>query len=574
MKAHSISDSSAATTTGPAYTVSLHTASSIYTADSSTTGTRTIRSSSSKNVSTQLHRPALADVFLTLDRRIQRQGVCFPGLKNHDSKMCWCAVADAAEDRNCNGLWLSRFGLLKSPDLDRRFRDRFGNTLLHMLAAREADIRAIVNALELGVDGNAKNAAGQNFLHVLPRRYLRTLTQNDWNGLMWVLQKLNRFKIRFHDRDLFGRNFFHLLMHRGKVLGGQVLKFLEIQLLPQRDAFGWVPIINLEDRTHLPDKGLRVKRSQEPSWPTVSYAEPPANERRPMVEKGSLASAFLEHKAMSLLPDDQDFIFTHARLIELARNAFITPTIDDLRGRNGLQCLAEASLSLSIHDPSVLRRSHHKRKRNQPGSSRSGERLNLRYQLVESLIDAGVELNHYDKHGYNVLMAFVIHLPDGEDDKTVALLLNHVIHSGANLHWRNREGETALHIAVRLGRKVATQVLLENGANVHARTPEGKGVLALGEVHYFKVKADPSLYASIHACMGLAVKYGAKASPTLVQEWLMNYEFHSMTDWVDGASWGWLPPLGKNGDGVDGLPRIERKFPIIAEPESDEFFAV
>jgi hypothetical protein len=73
MKAHSISDSSAATSKGPTYTLS------VKTADGSTTDTRTIQSSASVKKKSRLPRPVLANVFLTLDRLIQRQGVCFPG---------------------------------------------------------------------------------------------------------------------------------------------------------------------------------------------------------------------------------------------------------------------------------------------------------------------------------------------------------------------------------------------------------------------------------------------------------------------------------------------------------------
>jgi ankyrin repeat protein len=116
-------------------------------------------------------------------------------------------------------------------------------------------------------------------------------------------------------------------------------------------------------------------------------------------------------------------------------------------------------------------------------------------------------------------MAFVTHLCDGEDDKILTKLLRHLTHNGANLHWRNRQGETALHIAVRLGRKSATRVLLEDGANVHARVVEGKGVLAVGEAHYLKARNNQQLYASIMACMALAIQFGAVAAPTLVQEW-------------------------------------------------------
>jgi hypothetical protein len=58
---------------------------------------------------------------------------------------------------------------------------------------------------------------------------------------------------------------------------------------------------------------------------------------------------------------------------------------------------------------------------------------------------------------------------------------------------------------VRLGRKVATRVLLEQAANVYVRTPDGKGVLAVGEMYYLKARDGTVLYASIMACMALAI---------------------------------------------------------------------
>ncbi len=82
-------------------------------------------------------------------------------------------------------------------------------------------------------------------------------------------------------------------------------------------------------------------------------------------------------------------------------------------------------------------------------------------------------------------MAFITHLLDGEADNTLTDLLHYLVHKGANVHRRNRAGETALHIAIRLGRKVATRVSLMNGANFHARDSDDQGVLAVGEKRYF-----------------------------------------------------------------------------------------
>jgi hypothetical protein len=217
--------------------------------------------------------------------------------------------------------------------------------------------------------------------------------------------------------------------------------------------------------------------------------------------------------------DPNYFIFKHARLLETAGLAIDVPDVEDTQGRNGLQCLAEASLSLG--DDNEISTASHKRKRDQSDLDPSTTRLTFRYELVQKMTTVGVDVNNYDKKGNTVLMAFVTHLQDGEDDKTLTQILQHIINNGANVHWRNREGETALHIAVRLGRKVATRVLLMNSASLHARTAEGRGILALGEVHYLRARQDPPLYASIMACMALCIRYGAVARPTSVQEWSM-----------------------------------------------------
>ncbi len=152
----------------------------------------------------------LPSAFLFLDRYIRRQGVCLPGLRSHDSGTCWCL-----EDLDPNSpLWVNRTGLVNHrisdpPEslkhLDIRFRDLFGNTVLHMLAARGADIEVIFKALKQGAYPNAKNSAGQTFAHLFTRKFLQTLAA-DRMVLIHVLRKLASFQFRFLDCDLFGRS--------------------------------------------------------------------------------------------------------------------------------------------------------------------------------------------------------------------------------------------------------------------------------------------------------------------------------------------------------------------------------
>lgn len=82
-----------------------------------------------------------------------------------------------------------------------------------------------------------------------------------------------------------------------------------------------------------------------------------------------------------------------------------------------------------------------------------------------------------------------------EDEGSATRPLQHLINVGADIHRRNRQGETLLHLAVKLGRRAATKFLLSVGANVHARASNGLGIVALGHQCASEAKHKPSHYA-------------------------------------------------------------------------------
>ncbi|KAH9216688.1 hypothetical protein DL95DRAFT_387451 [Leptodontidium sp. 2 PMI_412] len=90
-------------------------------------------------------------------------------------------------------------------------------------------------------------------------------------------------------------------------------------------------------------------------------------------------------------------------------------------------------------------------------------------------------------------MSFVIHNRAEEDDSSTTKLLSPLWQAGANINSRNSQEETALHLAVKLGRRAATKFLLSHGANIHVRNYKGLGVLALG---YYAIRPDIALYLS------------------------------------------------------------------------------
>ena len=116
-------------------------------------------------------------------------------------------------------------------------------------------------------------------------------------------------------------------------------------------------------------------------------------------------------------------------------------------------------------------------------------------------------------------MAFVTHSPAGDEDDENMRILSRLLSAGAEIDYRNRNGETTLHIAVKLGRREAMKFLLGHGANVHARNSGGLGVVAVGEAASKRATHDEVLYAQIMLCISLVASAGGVSAPTILQEW-------------------------------------------------------
>ncbi|EJT79123.1 hypothetical protein GGTG_04212 [Gaeumannomyces tritici R3-111a-1] len=114
----------------------------------------------------------------------------------------------------------------------------------------------------------------------------------------------------------------------------------------------------------------------------------------------------------------------------------------------------------------------------------------------------GMDANHYDRRGSTVLIAFIEHLTDQDEDRhrNLAAILQLLVSDGpgggrARVGARNREGETA-----RLGRKTALKVLLERGgASVHVRDTKGRGVLEIIDERCSRARHDIALYGRLEA---------------------------------------------------------------------------
>lgn len=407
--------------------------------------------------------PPLPGEFLIVDRILEHQAPCLGGLDYvHQTKNCLCRPAEAASA----SIWVSGTGLsergarLLQPGAatvaDFKEVDVFGNSLMHLLAARDADHAYILELATRDVPCRAKNTAGQTFLHLLDPSWL---SDRDGTPLVALLRTFQRDPAFLLARDCYGRTLFHAL--RSKVDDpaplARVLRALDVRL--SRDAFGVVPSFEVET----PAKPLRRAMTSVTNREAAAEAAPIP--RSPPLRYES------------------DLVIQKC-LLAFVNQCYTESTLEDAQGRNGLHALAAAILSdTSIHlnAQGGGPRSSRKRKREAPGCKNeldsSTNRLELREGLMQELLDAGVNPNAYDGEGNTPLMAFCAQLPEDDDYKVPVSILQRLLDRGADPHARNRRGETALHVAVRRGRKLAVRTLVRAGANVHVRDASGRGVL-------------------------------------------------------------------------------------------------
>ncbi|OBR06863.1 Ankyrin repeat protein [Colletotrichum higginsianum IMI 349063] len=465
-------------------------------------------------------RPLPGD-FLNLHRHVARQGFCIEGFPEHDSRSCFCHLKNELTSES----WVTDTGpspyaqhiLLHGVPPDGRLdqRDAFGNTILHLLAAGDARHELLFRAIESSPNPSATNSAGQTFLHVLNDTWFAHKAVS----LFQLIKYLQRSEF-LYACDVYGRNFCHVLHSKehgilDRDTKNALLKLFDAMEYCRRDAFGNIP--------ESAPIGLPVRRAYTAA---VGQEMSPARGSRTLRQVSS--------------PIEEQ-----AELLKLVNDAHTHVRIQDKQGRNGLHCLADAILSQDSlfarfpqHLPNASGKEQQqpttaavaaaapgrKRKHNKPvlGGSlfdSSKDRLTIRERIVRDLIELGVDPNHYDKYGNTVLMAFVAQLPEDDDYKKPVQILEFLIEAGADVNARNRNGETALHIAVRRGKKLAMRTLTQHGANAHARDVEGRSVLQVADrmVVSSKQNIQYSHYEACHAWLSGQAK--AVQSPTVHQEW-------------------------------------------------------
>ncbi|RYP80045.1 hypothetical protein DL770_006404 [Monosporascus sp. CRB-9-2] len=405
---------------------------------------------------------------------------------SEDSNGGPCKVAD--EVLSAPNLWPSKghcSARLEGPGdlrgLNFGATDHFGNTAFHFIAARYSQqvlFDYVMQASgQLQATIRSRNTAGQTLLHVLNRSWYE-----EGSPLSELLIALGRYRFDALATDVYGRSFFHLL-RENRVSHDRIreLAYLfDIKSLNRRDAFGRKP---MDSRSAgLFRRAIAIHRlySGRPTALTIS-TENPGDAR----------------------------IRSNTDLLKIVNDAVRVdgqqnPESEDSDGRNAFHCLAEVVLgTLSIQDHA--RHPSLKRKLGTDMEPKLQEcPLSFRLELLEGLIDARVDVNHYDKTGQTPLMAFVKHIPDGtKEDKDLRQIITMLVKAGAKMEARNRHGETALYMAARLGKKVALGQLIELGASIYVRSASGLNALEANKQALEAATHDTHLYARLHSCCGI-----------------------------------------------------------------------
>jgi ankyrin repeat protein len=385
--------------------------------------------------------------------------------------------------------------------------DCFGNSALHIAAALAAPPQFLIELIESTIDVHTLNNGGETFLHLVHPEsdgfchWTNTSAKpNSVNDICELLVALKLQKFKFDQQDSHGRTSLHWLARPS------IPHYVVYRIRTTIQRMG-INVPSLRDNL-----GLTITAQiKDISLPSLN--EKHENDRAADVTDLTLENElFHDYKNNTVIETVEDLrrYEIRADLLRTIKKSEMNPEVEDGNGRNGLHCLAEVSFDLISQKVAPVEPDHSKRSSKLPSQHE---------QHLRRLLQSNVDINSYDKDGTTPLMAFVIHTRASEDEASTIRILKRLLEAGSDTDRRNRKGETALHIAVKLGRKTATTVLLKEGANVHARTRDGLGILALGYESANKAKYDETLYAQIMLCITLVANAGAVSAPTILQEW-------------------------------------------------------
>ena len=388
---------------------------------------------------------------------------------------------------------------------DLSIRDRFGNSVFHLLAAHDTSAtRCLVSNYRNNPVLNARNSANQTFLHILFSN-LTPFHGLDQESLCALLNEFADAGVDVKAEDCYGRTAFHLLVWGGlpRQLTMQLAARYGEDVMRQRDALGLYPLLDI----YQSDMDIDEPQSAiSPEIPQNVFIQPPS----PVTDilGARLPQVFEEAQLKGCIDSGLQGPFSYQG--------------GDAEGRNPLHCLALKTISQKTLEGNAAHLEYRDAFYTAEEVDAKTGPLQIRMNLLRALLDNGVNPNQYDSHGNTPLMMFAAYLPQSGDYSLPGEILQVLIDAGADIEARNRAGETALLVAARSGNKLAVKKLTMNKANVHVTDAEGRGVLQVVDAKMRSVNASTTKiyarYEAIRAWLS-GVKNQAVQNPRLIDEW-------------------------------------------------------
>lgn len=330
--------------------------------------------------------------------------------------------------------------------------DMFGNSPLHFLASCRPRLDHIQAFRQAGANLHIRNHHNETFLHVLN---IHALGQD----LHSVLQLYAR-NVDSPRRTLFLRRRSH------------DSKSILHCLAAQKPDSNTTPVI--VDWFQSMEVNIQARDNQGLTPLDYLFSNPtppPVMNQRPISDRSQ---------------NVHELQIKNQEMERVIHNCLSDPFLEDAEGHNALICLA-----YTVMPP------------------------RMRFDLLDSCIARGVDLDHFDKQGKTPIHAFILkpRFSGGyrEDDELTAAFVAKLIHAGANINLRDHHGETPLHFAAKWGHDFCTRLLLHHGADPNAVNVRGRSVIQ--EATGWLDQNDPDLYGRIKLCIALVGARGGRDDP-------------------------------------------------------------
>lgn len=336
---------------------------------------------------------------------------------------------------------------------DIKSRDRFGNTCLHAAAASKMGLDDFKVLHAAGADLLARNDRGELFLHLISAHH-----KNEFliKLLEWAIEQNLDFKMPTYD----GKTVLHTICERN------MTQWALENMWPFLRSFGTA--INVRDRwgktaidylkVSLNAELSQSQQSSEPAqgWERLLVVNLPRYVSRLATDVVSNGET---NAIMELLRDPEKCHQSDLAMWDVFRQSENDPPVQDHAGRNALHCLAYIIRFWDFNNRKCF------------------EPLEARHEGVRSALRWKVDPNAYNQHGSTPLHCFLAYERFNDSETSLAKIIETLLENGADPLLRDRDGNTALHLACHHGRAECVGVLLRflrNDARLHGQATRAR----------------------------------------------------------------------------------------------------